>query len=190
MGNILNWIRLHKPVPDSDRLSVQKWGGAIEPTIYEVQSSNNTEYLHWASGYKYFHHPHILMTGASLMLTAGLAPPDLHNMKNWVPLNTIVKSFCIQNSYLVWFYILTRWQDTSDIVSGSMWRLVLEGPRLTSIWTSPVKKDSDWSWEAVLTVSLGARHSTLFPDIVKNNNFCVVCHLRCSWTYPKNVCWH
>ena len=83
------------------------------------------------------------------------------------------KSFCIQNSYLVWFYILTRWQDTSDIVSGSMWRLVLEGPRLTSIWTSPVKKDSDGSWEAVLRVSLGARHSTLFPEIVNNEMLCV-----------------
>ena len=33
------------------------------------------------------------MTGASLMLTAGLAPPDLHNMKNWVPLNTNVQKF-------------------------------------------------------------------------------------------------
>ena len=61
---------------------------------------------------------------------------------------------------------------TSVIVSGSMWRLVLEGPRLTSIWTSPVKKDSDWSWESG-SVSLGARHSTFFPERVRNDILCV-----------------
>ena len=36
----------YKPVPDSDRLSVQKWGGAIEPTIYEAPSSNNTSNIY------------------------------------------------------------------------------------------------------------------------------------------------
>ena len=175
-GNVMNWILLQTCAwfwqTLRPKVGRSHWTNYLRGPVIK-----HKPYLQWASGYKYFHHLHILMTGPFLMLTAGLAPPDLHSMKNWVPWNIVVYILCSRRLYMKCI--------TSVIISGSMWRLVLEGPRLTSIWTSPVKKDNEGSWESE-SFSLGARHSTFLPatlwTIKKESSCCIY-----NQSYPENL---